>query len=213
MRHEWFVSLGLLLSAACMRSPETALVRDAADAMGGASKIAAVDVLTLEGEGEAFNFGQGKLPDGDLPKFTVTELRRVIDFKGGRFRQEALRTPTFVTANPPAKQVLGVDGDVAYNVSPAGAAARASARTAMDRTAELYHHPIGILREALGTEASLKNVRKEGAQDVIDVSTPSGDDLFPLHRRDDEASGEGRLQDVEPGSRRRPPRDRILRLR
>ncbi|HEY7820447.1 MAG TPA: MBL fold metallo-hydrolase, partial [Vicinamibacteria bacterium] len=157
-----------------MRSPETALVRDAADAMGGASKIAAVEVLTLEGGGEAFNFGQNKSPDGELPKFTVSELRRVIDFKGGRWRQEALRTPTFVTANPPAKQILGVDGEVAYNVSPTGAATRASARAAMDRAAELYHHPIGILREALGTEANLGNLRKEGAQDVVDVATPSG---------------------------------------
>jgi glyoxylase-like metal-dependent hydrolase (beta-lactamase superfamily II) len=174
MRYRWFVSLGLVVSAGCMRSPETALVRDAAEAMGGASKVAAVEVLTLEGEGEAFNFGQGKSPDGELPKFTVTELRRVIDFKDSRWRQEALRTPTFVTANPPAKQILGVEKDVAYNVSPAGAATRATARTAKDRTAELYHHPIGILREALGTEANLKNVRKEGALGVVDVSTPSG---------------------------------------
>ena len=98
MRHPWFISLGLLLSAGCMRSKETTIVRDAADAMGGASKIAAVEVLTLEGGGEAFNFGQNKSPDGDLPKFNVTELRRVIDFKGSRWRQEALRTPTFGAA-------------------------------------------------------------------------------------------------------------------
>jgi glyoxylase-like metal-dependent hydrolase (beta-lactamase superfamily II) len=85
-----------------------------------------------------------------------------------------MRTPTFVTANPPARQTQGVAGDVAYNVSPAGAASRASARTAMDREAELYHHPVGILREALGTEANLTNPRKEGGQDVVDVSTASG---------------------------------------
>ena len=174
MRYRWFVTLGLGLSAACMRSPETALIRDAAEAMGGPSKIASVEILILEGNGEAFNFGQNKSPDGELPKFTVTELRRVIDFPGGRWRQEAMRTPTFVTANPPARQIQGVAGDVAYNVSPAGAASRASARTAMDREAELYHHPVGILREALGTEANLTNPRKEGGQDVVDVSTASG---------------------------------------
>jgi glyoxylase-like metal-dependent hydrolase (beta-lactamase superfamily II) len=157
-----------------MRSPETALVRDAAEAMGGPTKIASVETLILEGSGEAFNFGQSKSPDGELPKFTVTELRRVIDFPGGRWRQEALRTPAYVTANPPARQIQGVSGDVAYNVSPTGAASRATARTAMDRAAELYHHPVGILREALGTEANLTNARKEGGQDVVDVSTPSG---------------------------------------
>ncbi len=174
MRYRWFVTLGLALSAGCMRSPETALVRDAAEAMGGPSKIASVQILILEGEGENFNFGQNKSPDGELPKFTVTELKRVIDFPGGRWRQEALRTPTFLTANPPARQVLGIEGDVAYNVSPAGVASRASARTAMDRAADLYHHPVGILREALGTEANLANARKEGGQDVVDVGTPAG---------------------------------------
>jgi len=174
MRHRWLVTLGLGLSAACMRSSETALVRDAAEAMGGPSKIASVEILILEGEGEAFNFGQNKSPESELPKFTVTELRRVIDFPGGRFRQEALRTPTYVTANPPARQILGVAGDVAYNLSPAGAASRASARSALDRAAEVYHHPVGILREALGTEANLANARKEGAQDVVDVTTPTG---------------------------------------
>lgn len=174
MRYRWFVTLGLGLATACMRSKETALVRSAAEAMGGASKIASIETLILEGNGEAYNFGQNQNPAGELPKFTVTELRRVMDFSGGRWRQEAMRTPTFLTANPPARQIQGVMGDVAYNVSPQGAASRASARTAMDRAAELYHHPVGILREALGTEANLTNVRKEGGQDVVDVSPPSG---------------------------------------
>jgi glyoxylase-like metal-dependent hydrolase (beta-lactamase superfamily II) len=175
MRYGWVVSVALGLSAGCMRSPETAIVRDAADAMGGPSKITSVEVLILEGGGEAFNFGQNKSPEGELPKFTVTELRRVIDFPGGRWRQEALRTPMYVTANPPARQILGVTGDVAYNLSPAGTASRASARTALDRAAELYHHPVGILREALGTEANLTNARKEGGRDVVDVTTAAGE--------------------------------------
>jgi glyoxylase-like metal-dependent hydrolase (beta-lactamase superfamily II) len=157
-----------------MRSTETELVREAAEAMGGASKVASIEVVILEGEGEAFNFGQSKSPDGELPRFTVTGLRRVMDFPGGRWRQESLRTPDFATANPPARQVLGVAADVAYNLSPAGTATRASARTAMDRAAELYHHPVGILREALGTEANLENRRREGGRDVIDVVTASG---------------------------------------
>ncbi len=174
MRHRWLVTIALGLATGCMRSPETALVRDAAEAMGGSSKIASVERLILEGSGEAFNFGQSKSPDGELPRFTVTELRRVIDFPGGRWRQESLRTPMYVTANPPARQILGVAGDVAYNLSPTGTATRASARTALDRSAELYHHPVGILREALGTEANLTNARKEDGRDVVDVATPSG---------------------------------------
>jgi len=180
MRHRWLVTVALGLATGCMRSSETTLVRDAAEAMGGPSKIASVETLILEGSGEAFNFGQSKSPDGELPRFTVTELRRVIDFPGGRWRQEALRTPMYVTANPPARQILGVAGDVAYNLSPTGAASRASARTAVDRTAELYHHPVGILREALGTEANLTNARKEGGRDVVDVTIAAGA-TYTLH--------------------------------
>jgi glyoxylase-like metal-dependent hydrolase (beta-lactamase superfamily II) len=164
----------MLVSFGCMRSPETTLVRDAAEAMGGPSKIASIERLVLEGEGEAFNFGQNKSPDGELPRFAVTGLERRMDFPGGRWRQEALRTPMFPTANPPARQIMGVAGDVGYNIAPDGTATRTTARIAMDRMAELFHHPVGILREALGTEANLKNARKEGGQDAIDVTTSKG---------------------------------------
>jgi len=180
MRYGWLAAVALGLSTGCMRSHETALVRDAAESMGGPARIASVETLVLEGGGEAFNFGQSKSPGGELPRFTVTELRRVIDFPGGRWRQESLRTPTYVTANPPARQVLGLAGEVAYNLSHTGAATRASARTALHRAAEIYHHPVGILREALGTEANLTNARKEGGRDVVDVGTPSGA-TYSLH--------------------------------
>jgi glyoxylase-like metal-dependent hydrolase (beta-lactamase superfamily II) len=171
MRYRWMAVLGMCLSVACSRSPESALVRGAADAMGGASKILAVDTLTLEGSGENYNLGQNQSPASELPKLDVAELKRVIDFKGGRWRQEGVRTPTYLTGNPaPQRQVLGVAGDVAYNVSPTGTATRASARTASDRSAELYHHPVGILRAALAPQPALSNARKEGGNDVVDVS-------------------------------------------
>jgi glyoxylase-like metal-dependent hydrolase (beta-lactamase superfamily II) len=167
----WIVVLGLSLSVGCSRSPESALVRGAADAMGGASKILSIDTLTLEGSGENYTLGQNQSPQGDLPKLDVAGLKRVIDFKGGRWRQEAMRTPTYVTAiTTPQRQVLGVAGDVAYNVPPTGAATRASARTATDRASELYHHPIGILRAALAPQPSLSNARKEAGNDVVDVA-------------------------------------------
>jgi glyoxylase-like metal-dependent hydrolase (beta-lactamase superfamily II) len=167
----WIVVLGLSLSVGCSRTPESALVRGAADAMGGASKILSVDTLTLEGSGENYTLGQNQSPAGDLPRLEVAELKRVIDFKGGRWRQESMRTPTYVTAiTTPQRQVLGVAGDVAYNVSPTGTATRASARTATDRAAELYHHPIGILRAALAPQPSLSNARKEAGSDVVDVA-------------------------------------------
>jgi glyoxylase-like metal-dependent hydrolase (beta-lactamase superfamily II) len=175
MRNRWILFLGLAFAAACT-APETGVVREAADAMGGASGILAVETLTLAGEGEAFNLGQNKSPDGELPRFTVAAIERVVDYENARWRQEQVRTPTYLTGNPaPQKQVFGIDGDVAYNVSPAGAASRATARTAFDRRAELFHHPIGILREALGTEAQLGNAREEGGLRAVDVTTPGGE--------------------------------------
>jgi glyoxylase-like metal-dependent hydrolase (beta-lactamase superfamily II) len=175
MRYRWLLVLGLGFAAACT-APETNVVRDAAEAMGGASRILAVETLTLTGEGEAFNLGQNKSPDGELPRFTVAEIERVIDFSGARWRQKQVRTPTYLTGNPaPQRQDFGVEGDVAYNVSPNGAATRATARTALDRRAELYHHPVGILREALGTEAQLSNAREEDGMRAVDVTTPAGE--------------------------------------
>jgi glyoxylase-like metal-dependent hydrolase (beta-lactamase superfamily II) len=44
----------------------------------------------------------------------------------------------------------------------------------MDRAAELYHHPVGFLRDALGTEANLTNVRIEDGRDVVDLTTAAG---------------------------------------
>ncbi|MGH9324987.1 MAG: MBL fold metallo-hydrolase [Vicinamibacteria bacterium] len=185
MSYRWTVFLALGLSAGCMRAPETAVVRDAAEAMGGASKILSVETLVLEGDGEHFNLGQNRSPEAELPKYTVADLERTIDFGNGRWRQESVRTATFPTGNPaPTRQVLGVDGDVAYNVSPTGTATRASARTARDRAAEIYHHPIGILREALGTEANLQNARQENGSSVVDFTGKSGG-TYSLHVADD----------------------------
>ena len=57
----------------------------------------------------------------------MTDYKRAIDVPTGRVRIEQTRTPnfTFFQGQQPQKQVLGVDGDVAYNVAPDGNATRA----------------------------------------------------------------------------------------
>ena len=68
------------VASSCNRTPpELQAVVDAADAMGGRQKIAAVKTLTIEGEGDAPNVGQNQTPDGELPNWKVTEFKRTID--------------------------------------------------------------------------------------------------------------------------------------
>src|SRR5207237_765236 len=96
-------------------------------------------------------------------------------FAAGRARLEQTRIATFGAPNPaPQKQNLGLDGDVAYNVAANGTATRASAQVAKDRRMEIYHHPIGALRAALGQGSQVSNARKQGNDDVVDIATAQG---------------------------------------
>ena len=104
--------------AACNRtSPERQAILDAADAMGGRDKLAAIKTLTIQGEGDAPNVGQNTMPDSELPNWKVTELKRTIDLKNHRMRVEQLRTAQFLFANANTqRQSQGLDGNIAFNV-------------------------------------------------------------------------------------------------
>src|SRR5690349_3501798 len=143
----------LLLAAAicasmvsCNRTPpERQAVIDAADAMGGRQKIAAVKTLTIEGEGDAPNVGQNKTPDGELPNWKVTEFKRTIDLEHHRMRVQQLRTAQFLFANSNTqRQAQGLDGEVAFNLNESGKATRASESAMRDRRVEMLHHPLVI---------------------------------------------------------------------
>ena len=162
-------------------SPEISIIRGAADAVGDEASIKAVNTLVIEGTGENFNLGQNVSPDAPLPKLTVTASKRSIDYPNNRWKLEQARTPTYVTANtaPNQPQVAGVDGNVAYNVAATGMATRAADQVAQDRHSELYHHPIAALKAALADGAQLTNPRKEGNDDLVDVTV--GSDKFTLY--------------------------------
>lgn len=171
----------LTLGMSGCAAPETSVINGAVDAVADEAAIRGVNTLVIEGTGENFNLGQNTSPDAPLPKLTVTSSKRSIDFANGRWRLEQKRTPTYVTANtaPDQPQVLGVDGDVAYNVGANGAATRAAEQVAKDRRSELFHHPIAALRAALSEGAKVTNARKEDNNDVVDVAL--GDDKFTLY--------------------------------
>jgi hypothetical protein len=161
--------------SSCNRTPppELQAVVDAADAMGGRQKIAAVKTLTIEGEGDAPNVGQNQTPDGELPNWKVTEFKRTIDLEHHRMRVQQLRTAQFLFANANSqRQGQGLDGDVAFNIGDNGKATRASESAMRDRRIEMLHHPLVIVREALdGSGAKLKGVRSVGNQTVVEIET------------------------------------------
>jgi len=170
----------LAVVAACQQTPpELKAVRDAADAMGGRQKVLDVKTLTIEGEGNAPNVGQNTTPDGELPNWKVTEFTRTIDLANHRMRMQQLRTAEFLFANANTqRQTQGLDGDVAFNVGPDGAATRASENAARDRRMEMLQHPLVIVRTALEDPSTkLSGFRMAGNQEVVEVETGTGEHI------------------------------------
>jgi glyoxylase-like metal-dependent hydrolase (beta-lactamase superfamily II) len=155
---------------------EQQIINDAAAAIGGGDRIQAVKTLVIEGSGTNGNLGQDMTPEATGQTFAVTGYRRAMDAGGGRVRIVQTRTPnfTYFQGQQPQTQVLGVDGGVAYNIAPDGAATRASDQVAKDRRAESFHHPLTIIRAALDPAARLSNARSTDDQRVVDVTTAGG---------------------------------------
>jgi glyoxylase-like metal-dependent hydrolase (beta-lactamase superfamily II) len=170
-------ALVAVVDIACAPKPlERQIVDDAAAALGGAGRITGVKTIVIEGEGTNGNLGQDMTMDATGQQFVLSGYKRAIDVAGMRSRIEQTRTPNFAyfQGQQPQKQILGVDGDVAYNVAPDGRATRAPNAVARDRRAEIYHHPITIVRAALDPSIQLTNPRTAGSERVVDVTTSSG---------------------------------------
>jgi hypothetical protein len=174
-----FVVAAAIIASACAQvPPEKKVIEDAAAALGGKDRIQAAKTIVIEGEGAAPNVGQNTMPDGELPVWKVTEFKRAIDLPNRRTRVQQTRTAQFQFANSPIqRQNQGVDGDVAYNVGPDGRATRAGDAAARDRRIEMLHHPITIVRAALDPAAKLVNVRQQGNEQLVDITTATGDTL------------------------------------
>ena len=176
----WLALLAAATFSACAQpSPEQQIVDDAAAALGGRDRIVAVKTLVIEGEGMNGNLGQDVTPEATSQAFNLTGYRRAIDVPAGRQRIEQTRTPNFpyFQGQQPQKQVLGVDGNVGYNVAANGTAARVADAAANDRRADIYHHPLTMVRAALDPAAKASNPRTEGAQSLVDITVPGGQTL------------------------------------
>jgi glyoxylase-like metal-dependent hydrolase (beta-lactamase superfamily II) len=124
--------------------------------MGGRDRLLAVRTLAVEGRGDTYNLGQNLSPEAPLPRFEVTEYRRMYDFPQRRWRQDLQRVARFRTPSSAPQQLrIAVDGDVAFNILPNGSLQRASAAVAAERVNELLYHPIGLLQQSLDNRAQV----------------------------------------------------------
>jgi hypothetical protein len=171
--------LTLTFVQACASLPpeqQLQFVADAANALGGRTAVEALKTVRIEGGGTAYLLGQNLTPDADLPTYKVTGYVRTLDLAEGRASTQQTRTAQFGFAgNPVSRPHVGLDGDVAYNVNAEGKATRASAREATDRRIDMLHHPVSIVRAALDTAAKVTNLRQDGDNDLVDVTTSKGD--------------------------------------
>jgi len=170
----WVAVMALTASAPLFAQQQ--IVIDAATALGGRDRILAVKSLVLEGEGMNGNLGQDMTPEAASQEFRLSGYKRSVDLVAGRMRIEQTRTPNFAyfQGQAPQKQMLGIDGDVGYNIAADGTATRVANAVAKDRRVEFYHHPLTIVRAALDPAAKVSNPRNAGGQSLVDIALPNG---------------------------------------
>jgi len=170
------VLVAFLAGACASAPPERRVIDDAAAAVGGADRIRALTALEVSGSGSAPNAGQNRMPDDELPVWKVAEHTRTIDLANSRTRVKQLREAQFQFAGATVQRVdQGLDGDVAYNATAEGTMTRAGDAAAKDRRIEVLHHPITVLRAALDPAAKIANLREEGHDQLVDITTARGD--------------------------------------
>jgi hypothetical protein len=170
------VAVGALATACSSPPPEQQLVNDAAAALGGADRLRGLTSISVQGEGDAPNVGQNRLPDSELPNWKVTEYRRTTDLASDRTDMTQKRTAQFQFAGALVqRQHQAQDGDVAVNYPPEGPPVRGTEAQARDRRREALHHPVAAVRAALASSSQVSNFRADGDNDVVDVRTSHGD--------------------------------------
>jgi glyoxylase-like metal-dependent hydrolase (beta-lactamase superfamily II) len=168
------------IAAACSRPPANATIVDAAvEALGGRDRLLAATTMRLSGTGTQYNHGQDMSPGASGQTFSLTAYQRHWDLANTRSRIELTRSPNFAYFQGMAaqRQILGIDGEVAYNINASGVANRAGAAATEDRRAEFHHHPIVFMRAALQPGTQIANERTAGGERLADVTLGNGRQL------------------------------------
>src|SRR5689334_2696895 len=115
--------ISITLAGCTKKTPEQQFIDDAMTAVGGRSKVEQVKTIAIEGNGVNYNLGQDMKPEAHDQQFAISGYMRKIDVGQGAQRVEQTRTPKFAyfQGQQPQTQVMGLDGDVAFNVGPQGA--------------------------------------------------------------------------------------------
>ena len=175
------VVAGVVLASCASNPPEQQFVDDALRAVGGRARVESLRTIVIEGTGVHYNLGQDMKPEAATQQFAVTGLVRKIDVANRRQRLEQTRTPKFAyfQGPQPQTQIQAVDGDIAFNVNPAGQPSRIAAQAEQDRQTEWYHHPITALRSATSPATTVSNVRTIGA-DARQADFTAGDKRWTM---------------------------------
>ena len=172
---------------------------------GGAERIQTVKTLVLRGRRQQRQSRTGhdaRRPRARRSKSPTTGARSTSEPGGSAWSRPAPRISPTSRASRPQKQVFGVDGDVAYNVAANGTATRAANAVANERRAEIYHHPLTIVRAALDPAAMLSNPAHAGERKRASTSRPPAASIYPRDRHHDQAADARRLDDRQHQPRR-----------
>lgn len=169
-------AVAVILTGCSPQPPDQQFLNDALRALGGRARVEAIKTIVIEGEGASYNLGQDVRPEASTQTFAVTGFVRKIDLVNARQRIEQTRTPKFAyfQGPQPQTQIQALDGNVGFNVNPAGEPVRIGAFAERDRRADWFHHPITALRAAMASGAVISNVRNIGTN-VRQADFKSGD--------------------------------------
>ncbi len=181
-------TLCLLVAAMCgqaMGQSAPDVIRRAAAALGGEDRILSVRTLMIEGYGQAAaqNGGANASASVDSPQVwtNIQAYEKTIDLVNNRVRVRQ-RTQAFTSAatlsrgleNFVTTQVL--DGDLSYTVNEDGEASRGG--NAANLRIEMLTHPVVLVRKALDPTTVVNNLRNQGNQQLVDITTEAGDQFI-----------------------------------
>jgi len=183
-RLSWAIFLATVVSAYA-QTQERKIINDAAEALGGKDRILLVKAIKVEGYGQlAYQNGGGNptgSPDAPQKWINTNGVERWFDLEHSRMRLKQRLVQDFVFAY--ARNMTGIsvnqvlDGDIAYNVAPDGRAVRATEAAARERRIAMLNNPVVLIRTALEPAAKLAHPRTSGNLQIVDLTTPKGDQL------------------------------------
>jgi hypothetical protein len=165
---------------------ELAVINQAAAALGGKDQVMAAKSLKIFGYGQiAYQDGGGNIasaPDAPQKWINISGHRRIIDLEHGRTNVRQHNVQDFVFAyrrnmNGDTQLNISLDGDVAFNTDATGKMVRAPAMAARNRRIDMLDNPLSIVRAALDPTTKLSKLRKQGAVQVMNLTTKQGDEL------------------------------------